>query len=185
VEKMNLTDLFSQNLKLKYGCARNLLAIAKENPSEIYPNLDFFVKLLDSENKIIKWTAIDIIGHLAKVDKAKKIDELVRRLFELLNAGNLITANHAITALTGIALAKPKYQGRITDELLKVEHYSYNTDECRNIAIGTVILAIGSYFSEVKDKGPTIEFVRRQTQNGRNATRRKAGKFLRKYGQSN
>ncbi len=179
--KVNFDDLLSKDPKIKYGCAKNLLAVAKENPAEIYPNLDFFVKLLDSENKILKWTAIDVIGALARVDNAKAIDKLMDKLFELLSAGNMITAHHAITALTDIALAKPEYKAKITNELLKVEHYNYDTDECRNIAIGKVILAISTYFNNLEDKEAAIEFARQQIKNTRNATKKKAEQFLRKY----
>lgn len=179
--EINLADLSSKDPKIKYGCAKNLLAVAKEKPAEIYPNLDFFVELLDSENNIIKWTAIDIVGRLARVDEAKKIDALMGRLFELLNTGKMITANHAIMALADIALARPEHQERITDELLKVERYNYDTDECRNIAMGAVIQAIDSYFTELENRKAAIGFARRQTQNSRNATKKKAGKFLAKY----
>ncbi len=183
MDKIYLADLSSRDPKVKYGCSKNLLAITEKNPSEIYPQLDFFIKLLDDENKILKWTAIDIIGHLAKVDKNKSIDKLMERLFSLLSEGNLITANHAITALTDVTLAKPEYQKKITNELLKVEHYSYDTDECRNIATGKVILAISTYFGELEDKKAVIEFAKRQTKNTRNATRKKAEQFLKKYDQ--
>ncbi len=181
MQEINLADLSSRDSKIKYGCAKNLLAVAKENPAEIYPNLDFFVELLDSENNIIKWTAIDIIGHLARVDGAKKIDALLGRLFGLLNTGKMITANHAIMALADIAVARPEHRQKITDELLKVESYNYDTDECHNIAMGTAIQAIDLYFSELKDRKAAIDFVRQQTQNSRNATRKKAEKFLAKY----
>ncbi len=181
MENLNFTDLFSEDPKIKYGCAKTLLAVAKEKPAEIYPNLDFFVRLLDNKNKIIKWTAIDIIGAIAKVDNTKIIDKLMGKLFELLNVGNMITAHHAITALTDIALAKPEYQAEITDELLRVEHYNYDTDECRNITIGKVILAISTYFDGLDNQEAVVEFVRRQTKNTRNATSKKAERFLRKY----
>jgi hypothetical protein len=185
MDKLNLIDLSSDDPKIKYGCARNLLTVARKNPGEVYPHLDLFIGLLDSENKIIKWTAIDVIGYLARVDKTKKIDELMRKFFVLLNTGNLITANHAIATLTNIALVKPEHQKKITEELLKVEHYSYDTDECLNIAIGKVILAISSYFDQLDNRGATFEFVRRQTNNSRNATRKKAEQFLRRYRQQN
>ncbi len=185
MDKINLADLSSKDPKIKYGCAKNLSTLAGENPSEIYPHLDFFVKLLDSDNKFLKWTAIDVIGHLAKVDKAKNIDNLMGKLFRLLSGGNLITANHAISALTCIALAKPEYQEKITDEFLKVEQYRYDTDECHNIAIGKVILAISTYLSQLENKGAVIEFVGRQTKNTRSATRKKAEQFLKKYGHQN
>lgn len=98
----------------------------------------------------------------------------------MLSADNLITANHAIATLADIALAKPEHQEKITVELLKVEYHNYDTDECRNIAIGTVILAVGPYFNELKAQEATVKFVKRQTKNTRNATRKKAGKFLKK-----
>ncbi len=185
MEKLHFKDLLSKDPKIKYACAKNLLAVAREKPAEIYPDLDFFIELLENENKILKWTAIDVIGSLARVDNAKAIDKLMGRLIGLLNAGNMITAHHAITALTDIVLAKPEYQAEITNQLLKVEHYNYDTDECRNISIGKVILAISTYFNELEDKDPTIEFVRRQTRNTRNATKKKAEQFFRQYNLQN
>jgi hypothetical protein len=180
VDEINLIDLLSKDPKVKYGCAKKLIAVAREEPAKIYPNLSFFVELLDSENRIIRWTAIDIIGALARVDTAQKIDELIDGLFSLLNTGDMITANHAISALTDIALAKPEYIPEITSEMLRVEHYNYGTVECRNIAIGKVILSIGTYFDKLADKKEAIDFVRRQTKNTRNATRKKAEQFLKK-----
>jgi hypothetical protein len=179
-EKINLADLQSDSAGVKYCCARNLIAIAKENPSRLYPHLDTFVKLLDGDNNVLKWTAIIIIGNLARVDKEKTVDKLIGRLVGFLNAGKLITANNATAALASIAIAKPEHQKRITAELLKVEHYDYDTDECRNIAMGKVIEAIGSYSGQLNDKKAVIEFARRQTKNTRNATRKKAERFLKK-----
>jgi hypothetical protein len=184
---INLEDLFSKDPKIKYGCARNLSAIAKDNPKRIYSHIDFFEKLMDNENNILKWIAIDIIGFLSKIDKEKKIDKQMDKLFSLLNVGKMITANHAITALGNIALTKPEYQEKITEALLKVEQYKYDTDECRNIAIGNVILVIGSYFGSlenIKTKKAVIEFIEKQNKNTRNATKNKAEKFLRKFSKS-
>jgi hypothetical protein len=179
-DKINLADLQSDSAKVKYCCAKNLVAIAKDNPARLYPDIDTFINLLDGNNNILKWTAIQVIGNLARVDKEKKVDRLIGRLVGFLNAGKLITANNATMALAEIAIAKPQYQKQITEELLKVEHYDYDTDECRNIAIGKVIEAIGSYSSQSRDNKAIIEFARRQTRNTRNATRKKAERFLKK-----
>jgi hypothetical protein len=179
-DKINLADLQSDSAEVKYCCAKNLIAIAKESPGRLYPHIDTFVKLLDGDNNILKWTAIQVIGNLARVDKESKVDRLIGRLVGFLNAGKLITANNATMALAGIAIAKPRYRKQITKELLKVEHYDYDTDECRNIAIGKVIEAIGSYSSQLRDEKAIIEFARRQTKNTRNATKKKAERFLKK-----
>jgi len=180
IGKLNLADLQSDSADVKYCCARNLIAIARENPARLYPHIDTFVKLLDSDNNILKWTAIIIIGNLARVDKDKKVDRLIGRLVGFLNAGKLITANNATMALAGIAIAKPQHRKQITKELLKVEHYDYDTDECHNIAIGKVIEAIGSYSSQLQDKKAVIEFAQRQTGNTRNSTKKKAERLLKK-----
>jgi len=179
-DKINLADLQSDSAEVKYCCARNIIAIAKENPARLYPDIGTFIKLLDGDNNVLKWTAIIIIGNLARVDKDKKVDQLISRLVGFLNAGKLITANNATMALASIAIAKPQYQKQITKELLKVEHYEYDTDECRNIAIGKVIEAIGSYSTQLQDKKAVIEFAQRQTENTRNATKKKAERLLNK-----
>jgi hypothetical protein len=124
---------------------------------------------------------MDVIGALAGVDRDGAVVKLLDRMAGLLNAGNMITANHAIAALGAIARARPEYQARITGELLKVEHYSYDTAECRNIALGQVLLALGTYFTGLADKKAALAFVERQTANTRPATRKKAEHFLKKH----
>ncbi|MBI4303965.1 MAG: hypothetical protein HY665_06480 [Chloroflexi bacterium] len=180
IEQIDFVDLSSSNPKLKYGCARNLLAIAKDSPAELYPHIDDLAKLLGGGNRILKWTAIDIVGLLSKVDTEQKIDKIMGKLFKLLNRGNMITANHAIVALANIALTKPEYQGNVTRELLAVERYNYETVECHNIVLGKAILAIGVYFDRLEDKRMVTDFVERQTNNTRSATRKKAEQFLKK-----
>ncbi|HEX7320319.1 MAG TPA: hypothetical protein VF399_08180 [bacterium] len=178
----DLKDLSSSDPKIKYGCAKALVATARENPRRLYPHIEFFIDLLDSENQILKWTAIDIVGCLIKADKEKKAGRLLGRLCGFLNAGKLITAGHAVSALAEIAQVKCEYRGRITRKLLKVEHYDYDTVECRNIALGKVILALETFYDDLgmKEKQAAREFVKRQTTNSRHATGKKAEEFLKK-----
>lgn len=179
-QKINFQDLVSKKAKVKYGCAKRLLAMAKDSPDELYPYIDRLIELLNNDNQILEWTAIDIVGYLSRVDAKKKIDCLIERLFGLLGAGKLITANHAIGALAHIAVAKPRFQKQITEELLSVEHYDYETGECWNIAVGKVILAMGAYADRLEDKSAVIAFLKRQAGNTRNATKKKAERLLRK-----
>lgn len=180
MSKINLNNLLSDNPKVKYGGAKKAIAISKENPAELYPSFDFFVKLLGSENQIIKWTAIQIIGYLSAVDKKKKVDKLLPLLIKFLNGGKMITANNAILALSEIALYKPEYQNRIINELLKVENYNYETAECRNIALGKAILALGKFKDQIRNNKEVLNFLERQTRNTRNATKKKAHELLSK-----
>jgi len=177
---MNLKELSSNDPKIKYAAAKRLTVLSAINPAKLYPRLDFFIKMLDHENQILKWTAIDVVGHLAEFDKIKNIERILMRLFGFLNAGKLIPAGHAATALAGIAVKKPKYRDRITRELLKVERCQYDTSECRNIVIGIVIKEIGAYFKELNDKKAVIAFANRQLKNRRPATRKKAEQLLKR-----
>jgi hypothetical protein len=183
--KVKLTDMFSADPKIKYACAKNVLALAGENPERLYGDLEFFVSMLDNQNNILRWTAIDVIGALARVDRDNVLPSILNKIIELLNTGNMITANHAIAALADIAVSRPELQAQITGELLNVEHYEYDSVECRNIALGKVILAVGKYFTELQDKKPALEFIIRQTRNTRIATRKKAEQFLHKYNARN
>ena len=72
-----LNGIFSKTAKVKYASTKKAIVISKDNPTELYPDFDFFIELLNSENQIIKWTAIQVIGNLSKVDKKKKVDKLL------------------------------------------------------------------------------------------------------------
>ncbi len=137
-------ELSSRDPKIKYGAAKALLAQAKDDPRKLYPHAAFFEHLLESENNILKWTAIEVVGSLSSVDTEKKISKDTDRLVYFLSAGKMITANHAISALARFASAFPEKRSAITRELMNVEHCTYDTDECRNIALGNVILALES-----------------------------------------
>ena len=60
------------NPKVKYGSVRDLLAAARIRPEAVYPHFDRFVELLKSQNNILKWTAIDVIGLYQKWIKRTK-----------------------------------------------------------------------------------------------------------------
>jgi hypothetical protein len=184
VTKQHLSELSSDNPKVKYRRAKSLVAIGKKNPDELYPHYTFFVKLLTSENNILKWIAIDIIGYCSLVDKKNRVDKVLDTLVDFLQEGKLITASHAIGALSQVAIAKPKYQNRVTQELLGVANYNYETEECRNIALGKVIDALGAYLEFPIQKAEVVAFIKQQTMNTRPATRKRAEKFLKRIERS-
>jgi len=141
---------------------------------------NLFVNLLDSENNILKWNAMDIIANLTTIDFHNEFDRLFKKFYGLLYEGSLITAAHVVDNSAKIALSKPKLQEEITKELLKVEKIPLPTKECRNILIGKTINAFQIYYDEIKNKDAVVSFVKRQLNNPRNATKTKAEKFVKK-----
>jgi len=173
-----LDGVSSAEARLRFNSAKILRIISEKQPKILYSKIEFFVDLLDSENNILKWIAIDIIGNLASVDSENKFDRIFRRFYDLLSDESMITAGHVIDNSGKIAVAKPYLQDRITEKLLKVEKIEYKTSECRNILLGKVISSFDKYIDQFENKKKMISLVRRQLKNSRKATRAKAEKFL-------
>lgn len=170
----------SENLRVKFRSMKVLRIISENGPKLLYPQMDFFVGLLGSENKILKWNSIDILSNLATVDPKKRFDSIFKKFYGLLREGGLITAAHVVDNSGKIANAKPSLRGKITRELLKVEKVPLPTEECRNIILGKTISSFDAYFDKIQDKDEVISFVKGQLKNRRNSTRARAEKFLKK-----
>jgi len=177
-QEIDFNKLFDKNPKVKYGVAKQFKIIAQENPSELYPFLDKFIPLLDNENNVIKWTAINVIGLLAKVDKENKIDPILSKLYKQLNCGKLITVNHIIECLINISLTKLKYKDKTVKELLKIQNYEYDTDECKNIIYGKIIEAFDKIVENINKNKDVKAFIEEQSHNTRNSVKKKAEKLL-------
>ena len=173
----------SREASVKYGCDKVLRLLSREHPSVLYPSVDQFILLLDSENSFLKWGAIDVIAHLAAVDGDNKCDELLDHYLAPISGHVLITASNTIKGAALIAQAKPYLTDRVVQKLLTVEHAEYQTEECRNIALGQAIIAFDLLYPQMSERPSVVVFVRRQLTNSRVATRKKAAAFLRKHGE--
>ena len=175
-----LAGLGSDVATVKYGSVKILRIISESDPAILYPKIGFLFDLLDSGNQILKWGGINIIANLASVDSKKKIDNILSRYMAPIAGPELITASNVIGGAAKIALAKPKLTDRVVDEILKVEKARYQTAECRNVALGHAIEALGRLFRQSKRQERILKLVKKQLKNPRNATRKKAEKFVRK-----
>ncbi len=176
-----MSALSSSNPSIKYHAAKRLIEISKTDPEALYGDFQALARLLDDEKNVLQWTALQVLGNLARVDKQEKLEDVYPRIVGKLDGHKLITANNAIYALTQIAKADGSKIDRTVDELLRVKGYKYDTQECNNIAVGKVILALAELFKGAKDKQAILDFVERETSNSRPATAKKANQFLKKH----
>ena len=176
-----LGGLSSKKAPVKFGCAKVLRIISEVHPEALYPYIDSFIKLLDSENNIMKWEGIYVIGNLACVDKAKRIDTILTRYLKPIKGPVMITAANVIGSAAKIAAAKPYLAERIAKAMLNVQHAEYATAECRNVALGHALDAFEIFFDNIKNKQPVIDLVTKQMDNTRNSTRKRAEKLLKKW----
>ena len=177
-----IEGLSADRARIKYGCAKILRLLSEKNPEILYPWFGLFIDLLDSDNSFLKWDAIHVLGNLAAVDSENRFEKVYDRHFAPIPGPVLITAANVIGGAAKIALAKPALTGRVTGEILKVEKARYQTDECRNVALGQAIDSFDRFFNQIEDKRAVIALVQRQLNNTRNSTRKKAEKFLKKWG---
>ena len=166
--------------KIKYGCLKVLRLISEKEPAVLYPEFDRFVQLLDSESNILQWGAIIIIGNLAALDSANKIEPILGRYLQPISGPVMITAANTLGGAAKMARAKPHLADRIARAFLRVETAEYRTSECRNVALGQAVESLDLFFEHIRDSQPIIAFVERQLRNRRNATQRKATAFLKK-----
>ncbi|MBL0237754.1 MAG: hypothetical protein IPQ02_14350 [Saprospiraceae bacterium] len=178
--RFDFNKLKSIDPKIKYGFAKELLKIGAESPQQLYTHFDYLLTLLDEKNNILKWTGIDLMGYLSSIDQGNKIDGCIQPLIKLLHGGHLINCNHATFALGLIAQNKPQFKNQIFKELLLVDQDFFDTNECKNIAIGKVLEVLKSLISDIMNNKEAIDFINRATENSRNATKRKAILLLNK-----
>ena len=176
-----LNGISSENPRIKFKAAKTLRVVSEKNPEILYSRMDFFVNLLDSKNRILKWIAIDVIGNLTSIDSKNKFDKIFKKYYGFLAADSMITIGHVVDNSGKIAKAKPHRTQKITNELLQLEKIPttpHLTQECKNILLGKAILAFSTYFGQIENQKNVISFVKRQINNTRNATRVKAERFL-------
>jgi hypothetical protein len=174
--------LSADQARVKYGCLKLLRLMSERQPAVLYPEFDRFVALLDSENNILKWGAIIVIGNLAVVDSRKKIDRMLDRYLSPITGPVLITAANIVGGAARIAMAKPYLSDKVARGLMQVEVANYQTAECRNVALGKVVESLARFFDRVKDRRRVLAFVERQLDNRRATVRRKAAAFLKGFG---
>ncbi len=172
--------LEAKEARFKYGCAKALRLLSEQRPELLYPHFDFFARLLAHQNKLLQWEAAFVLSQLARVDTGDKFAGVFTTYFSPISGPVMITAATVIQGGARIARAKPRLAERIAAEILKVARARYQTPECRNIAIGHALLALGEFFDLLDDPRPVLRFVRKQLNNPRPATRKKAAQFLKR-----
>ena len=180
ITKTDLEKLRSKDPKIKYGFAKELLKIGAGTPDSLYEHFAYWDELTTSDNNVLKWTAIDIIGYLSAIDEEHKVDNKIDDLLKLLHSGVLITCNHAIFALGLIAQNRPEFKKTIINELIAISNDEFGIDECKNIATGKVLEAFKPFISEIKNNVSVVEFIENATNSTRNSTKKKAVQLLKK-----
>lgn len=162
----------------RFGAGKALIVTAEKSPERVYPHFDAIAPLLRSESKIMRWTAMLALAPLAEIDSERKIDALLDTYIAFIHGGNLVTAANAIKCLARIGRHRPDLADRVLAAILKVEKATYETPECRRVAIGQTLTALEEMGGDVIRRPEVVNFIRRQVASPRAAVARLANRLL-------
>jgi hypothetical protein len=158
----------------RFSAGKALAITAEKDPARVYPHFDAIAALIASDSKIVRWNAMQILAPLAAVDPAHKLDAVLDAYLAFSRGSNLISAANAIQGAGKIALARPDLLDRILPAILAVAHATYETPECRNVAIGHTLDVLDKLWPTVRERPEVAAFVRMQRTNTRAAVARRA-----------
>lgn len=104
--------LFDKDNTAAYKALKGLEEISDE-ADLVYPFMDEFGEMLDSDNSYIRTRGITLIACNAKWDKANKIDGIIDRYLKHIADKSPITARQCIRCLPTIAKYKPELRNNI------------------------------------------------------------------------
>jgi len=175
-----LDNVDSDKAVIKYNSLKVLRFLSEKHPDMLYPEWDFFVRLLDNDNTFLRAIGLTIIANLTTIDTDQKFEKTFNKYYSLLEDASMINAANVVARSGIIAKSKPQLQSKITKELLRINK-THHSSECKNIIKGKAIQTFDEYFDECKEKKEIIQFVRNELKNTRSATSKKAEKFLKKW----
>jgi hypothetical protein len=180
-----LKGVSSSKPAVRYGCSKVLMGLSEAEPERLYPFMDFFISLLDSNYRILTWNAIIIIANLTRVDKEKKFDKIFEKYYSLLDNEYMVTVANVVDCSGKIALAKPYLTSPIVEKLLRVETIPttpHLSQECKRVIAGHAIEAFDHFFPQIEQKEKVFSFVRKHLKSPRKTLRIESEDFLKKWG---
>jgi hypothetical protein len=179
-----ITGVGHQKASVRYSCAKVLMDLSKEHPEKLYPYFNFFVDLLASKYRILKWNALVIIANLTRVDVNNKFDAIFDKYYNLVSDGYMVTVANVVGNSATIALGKPYLVPKITEKLLTVKDVQLTphlTEECKRVIAQQTIKTFDQFFNKVEQKETVLTFVRTYVESSRVKLKKIAEAFIEKW----
>jgi hypothetical protein len=172
-----LQGIQSKEDETRYTSFMALMFICEGHADLLYPHWDHFVSLLDNENTHSKYIGSYLVANLATVDKEGKFERIFHKYYGLLDDKSIIPAAHVARTSIKIVKAKPEFEPKITDRLLRIDETHHKPGH-KELIKAYAIAAFDGYFETAKHKDKIVEFVRAQIGSESPKTRKCAKQFL-------
>ncbi len=153
-----------------------LQIISEEKPEILYPEWDYFHKMLLSKNNYHKYIAIYILADLTRVDKEGKFNDIFEDYYGILAGDKVMTASHVALNSSKIAINKPELQSKILDRLLNIDNIHQGRQ--KELVKSYVIEALRKMYPEIEDKERVMKFIKDQLESSSPKTRDLAACFI-------
>lgn len=128
--------LFDKNNKVAYQALQELQKASVETDC-VYPYMDQFSDMLDSDHSYIRTRGLTLLAYNARWDKDYKIDEVIDKYVRHITDVKPVTARQCIKLLPMIAKEKPELRNDILSALRKANTCIYDESMrplvCRDI----------------------------------------------------
>jgi hypothetical protein len=171
-----MAGVLSKDDVTRYNCFQILLRLSEEHPDFLYPQWDYFHKMLKSKNNFHQNIAINILANLSGVDVANKFENIFKDYYGILAGDRAMTASHVALNSSTIFINKSELRNRIIDQLLNIDeiHRGRQKELIKSYAI-EALLKIYPY---TEDKKRIDAFVESQLKSSSPKTRNIAACFL-------
>ena len=174
-----LDGLRVKNETYRYNCSKVLTLISERHSELLYPEWDYFVSLLASNNTYHKLSAILIIANLTSVDTEGRFEKILDMYYRLLDDRSIIAAVYIARSSGKIVRAKPELEPYITSRLLDIDETHHESGRKELIKSGAIEAFI-EYYDLGEDRTKIIGFVTEQLESESPKTRKLAKEFLKK-----
>ena len=171
-----LNGIVSKDNTTRSNSFNVLQIVSAEKPEILYPQWDYFHKMLISKNNYHRYIAIYILADLTRVDKENKFEDIFEDYYGILAGDKIMTASHVALNSSKIVLNKPELQSKILDRLLDIDNIHQGRQN--ELLKSYVIEALRKMYPEIKDKKRVAKFIEDQMDSSSPKTRDLAACFL-------
>ena len=165
----------------RYNSIRCLERVCESGHADLlYPQWNFFVRLLDSRNAFQRSGGLWMVASLTAVDSDGRFEELFERFFSLVNDEKVMVARYTIQSAAKIARFKPHLQERITSMLLNIEQVYHNPERI-DLLKADVLETFTAYAADSPQREAMLQFAAACKGSASPKTRQAAGRFLKAF----
>jgi hypothetical protein len=179
-----LEGTLSSKATVRYGCGSVLVDLSEKYPDRLYPYINHFLALLDSEHRILTWNALAAIANLTAVDSDHRFDAIFDKYYSFLGNEYMVTVANVVANSAIIVSNKPYLADRIASELLKVQDLKMTphlTEECKLVIAEHTIRTFNILIRYTQNKASLIVFVEKHQNSKRASLKKEVQNFLKKW----